>query len=539
MPGILGRVCLHPCEDVCRRGAINEPVAICALKRYATDGDQGLWNRHSRIKQDSGKRIAVIGSGPAGLTAAFYLRKQGHAVVIFESRDKAGGMLRYGIPGYRLPIDDLDKEVDEIFDLGIDFRPNNELGKDFTIEQLKGDGFDAVFLAVGAPLSSRISIEGSELEGVLWGVDFLKQIAEGEDVSLKEKVMVIGGGNVAIDVSRTALRIGAKDVTILYRRSLEEMPALKEEIDHATAEGVKIEKLTAPVSFKKNCQGREMGIRCIKMKLDTPDESGRPSPVPIEGSEFEIGCDQVILAIGQNTDLSFLPDAGLIKSNNGLIVVNQGSLETDMEKVYAGGDVITGPATVVNAIAAGRKAASHIDSALGGSGDIEEVLFEKEIPSPYLGKDEGFASSPREMVPELQIEERCLKFQEVSLGYPDDQAVKEAKRCLQCDLRLLMGSNPSPPEKILSLKEENITQAPETEGVFQLYDEDHNVIAIKGTSNLRATLLEELEDNTKAAWFDFEEDKMYSMRESELIQRYLQEHGKMPGGGDSDLDDLF
>jgi hypothetical protein len=225
--------------------------------------------------------------------------------------------------------------------------------------------------------------------------------------------------------------------------------------------------------------------------------------------------------------------------DRGLIVVDEDTLETGMKGVYAGGDVAAGPGAIIHNIAAGRKAASSIDEALGGTGDIEEVLFERDAPDQHIGRDKGFTSWPREEMPELELKARHQGFQEVALGYDDELAIKEARRCLQCDLRLYLESNPPPPEKLLGFNEENMSQVPEDEGVFQLYAEDRKLIIIKGTGTLRQSLLEALEDYENAAWFDFEEDKMYSQRESELIQQYLQEHGEMPGGGDSDLDDLF
>jgi len=275
-------------------------------------------------------------------------------------------------------------------------------------------------------------------------------------------------------------------------------------------------------------------LRCTRVF----DEKGKFSPL-FDDIKETIAGDQVVMAIGQASDLSFLEGDKRISVDGGLIVVDQDTLETGMEGVYAGGDVAAVSGAIIHAIAAGRKAASSIDKALGGTGDIDEVLFKTGAPSRHLGRDEGFALWPREKVPEIDLESRQEEFQEVSLGFADDQALQEARRCLQCDLRLYMGSNPSPPEKILAFNQENIAQVPEAEGVYQLYDEEKNVLAIKGSPDLRKSLLEDLEEGSAAAWFDFEEDKMYSQRESKLIQRYLQEHGEMPGGGDSDLNDLF
>jgi hypothetical protein len=245
------------------------------------------------------------------------------------------------------------------------------------------------------------------------------------------------------------------------------------------------------------------------------------------------------MAVGQATDSSFLNDNSQIKAENGLIVVNEDTLETGSPGVYAGGDMAKASAAVIHAIAAGRRAAGSIDRALGGTGDIDEVLFPRGNPDPYLGRDEGFAFYAREAVPELDVATRIKSFQEIATGYSAEQAVKEAKRCLQCDLRLQIGRNPAPPQVWQPFDEDHVNAVPETEGVFQLLDADHKVLVIKGTANLAQDLLLALDENDKAALFEFEEDKMYSQRESELIQKYLQEHGGMPGGGADDLDDLF
>ncbi len=535
-PGILGRVCRYPCEDVCRRGEVNNPISICVLKRYAADGEEGLWKKNSTIGEDTGKKVAIVGAGPAGLTAAFYLRKQGHTVTLFEARKEAGGMMRYGIPQYRLPLDILDREINDILDTGIELRTGETLGKDFNLNRLKSVGFDAIFLGLGAQLSRRIPIDGADLSDVLWGVDFLAQVAEGEDIRLKERVIVIGGGNVAVDVALTALRCGAKDVTMACLERRDEMPAHEWEIEGALAEGVRLMPSWGPhkiLSEDGHIKGLEL-VRCVEVF----DEKGNFCPL-FDNSKETIAGDQVIMAIGQASDLSFLEDDSRISVDKGLIVVDQETLETEMGGVYAGGDVAAMPGAIIHAIAAGRKAASSIDKALGGTGDIDEVLFERVAPSQHLGRDEGFALWPREKASEIDLESRKEGFQEVSLGLADDQALQEARRCLQCDLRLYLNCNPAPPEKILAFNEEYISQVPDTEGVYQLYDEKKNTLAIKGTPDLRKGLLEDLEEGSAAAWFDFEEDKMYSQRESELIQQYLQEHGKMPGGGDSDLDDLF
>jgi hypothetical protein len=268
------------------------------------------------------------------------------------------------------------------------------------------------------------------------------------------------------------------------------------------------------------------------------DDSGNFCPEFSEKKEC-ILVDQVIMAVGQAVDLAFIEETGEIKIGKGLIVVNQESLETGMSGVYAGGDAVNSPGAIIHAIAAGRLAAESIDRALGGSGVIDEALFPRANPDPHIGRDDGFAGWPREIVPELDTKVRVRNFDEIVTGFNAEQAVKEAKRCLQCDLRLLIGCNPAPPAHWLPFDKEHVNQVPETEGVFQLLDGDHQILSIKGTANLRQDLLETLEEYETATFFEFEEDKMFTRRESELIQKYLQEHGEMPGSGGGDLDDLF
>jgi NADPH-dependent glutamate synthase beta subunit-like oxidoreductase len=537
-PGILGRACLHPCEEACRRGEVNEPISICALKRYAADGAN---NRPAQIAEDTGNKIAVVGSGPAGLTTAFYLRKKGHAVTLFEAKDQAGGMMRYGIPAYRLPASVVESEIEHVLNLGIDFRPNQTLGKDFTIQDLKDNGYDAIFLGIGASLSKRIVIDGSDspdgpLTDILWGVEFLEAVARGKSIQLKDRVIVVGGGNVAVDVALTAKRCGAETVTMVCLECEEEMPAHDWEIEGAVAEGVYILPSWGPHRILSE-DGRIRGMELVQCTC-VFDEEGNFCP-EFGDSKNTIDGDQIIMAVGQATDLSFLETNSPISIENGRIGVDSETLQTAAKKVYAGGDVTTPSGALVHAIAAGRKAAASIDKALGGTGDIEEILLQRETSNPHLGRDENFATWPRETVPEIKMEARHKSFEEVLLGFTAEQARKEARRCLQCDLRLQMRCNPSPPLRWLAFDSETIQQLPETESVFTLRDGNKQVLAIRGTDNLRVSLLQELEDNEKAVWFEYEEDKMYTQRESELIQKYLQEFGEMPGGGDSDLDDLF
>ena len=536
LPGVLGRVCIHPCEQACRRGEVNQPISICALKRYAADHENGFWKRKGKVAPDSGKKAAVVGAGPAGLTAAFYLRKQGHAVSLFDSNSQAGGMLRYGIPEYRLPRTLLDSEIKEIMELGIDFKPNRCLGRDFSLDSLINDGFDAVFLGIGARLSRRIPLEGCSLPDVLWGVEFLRQVAEGEKIRLGDSVVVVGGGNLAVDVALTALRCGATQVKMACLEGMEDMPANPWEIERARAEGVQILPSRGPDKIVSQ-DGRVTGVD-LKECTCVVDKQGNFCPEFSDKKEC-IAVDQVILAVGQATDLSFLGDNSPIKTAKGLIIVNENTLETGMQGVYAGGDIARASGAVIHAVAAGRRAAESIDRALGGTGNIDEVLFARGNPDPYLGRDEGFAFQSRVEMPELDNATRIKGFEEVAAGFSPAQAVQEAGRCLQCDLRLQMRCNPAPRPAWLPFDAAHITEVTETEGVFKLLDADHHVLTIKGAANLQQALWLAREENDNAAWFEFEEDKMYSKRETELIQKYLQAHGEMPGGGADDLDDLF
>jgi formate dehydrogenase beta subunit len=530
LPGILGRVCDRPCEDACRRGHINAPVAICALKRFAADAGRTAL---PPVSADTGNRIAVVGSGPAGLTAAFHLRRKGHSVTLFDCRPQPGGMLRYGIPSFRLPRSVLDQEIQAILDMGVEFIPNQMLGRDVDIDDLKRKGFDAVFLALGAQANEPIPIEGCDLPDVLRGVDFLRQVVDGSPVRLKENVVVIGGGNVAVDAALTALRCGATNVTITCLEPEADMPASPSAMAIAFAEGVNLLSCRGPEKILSD-NGRIIGLDLVEC-ISVVDKTGNFRPSFNEHNKTCLMVDQIILAAGQTPDLTFMKKGSGIETDGRFIVVDRQTLQTGAANVWAGGDVIGLPGSVVHAVAAGRKAAASIDLALGGDGRIDNVLFKRRAASPFIGRDEGFARQPRIEPPQTDIHIRKRGFDEITLGYSIATALQEAKRCLQCDLRPAMGSNPHPPAGRLTFTRKNIETVPETEGVFQLLAEDCKVMAIKGTPNLRRDLLQLLDDSTQAALFEFMEDKLYSKRENELIQQYLQEHGEIPGEYDEDL----
>jgi len=442
-PGVLGRVCIHPCEQACRHSQLNDPICIKFLKRFAADHDNGLWKQNSKVAPPTGKRVAVVGSGPAGLTAAYYLAKLGHSATVFEALPQAGGMMRVGIPDYRLPREILDAEIKEFEEAGVEIETNTRIE---SLDSLFKQGYSAIFLGLGAHRGTRMRVDGEESPGVIDGVTFLRQVNLGEEVKIGKRIAIIGGGNAAIDCSRTSLRLGAEKVTIVYRRTRAEMPAAAEEIEEALHEGAEIIFLAAPnrISVKDG----HIELECLQMKLGEPDASGRRRPVPIEGSEFTTEFDNVIASIGQATEVPTQFEIDLSRGN--VIKVNSQTLATNRQGVFAGGDVVTGPASVIGAIAQGRQAASSMDKYLGGSGVIDESLASLEEPDSWLGSDAGFADRCQPAMPCLDIKKRLANFAEVELGYDKTTAIEEAKRCLRCDLRLRLSSPMLPPVKVKS-----------------------------------------------------------------------------------------
>ncbi len=516
LPGVLGYVCFHPCEDSCRRGEIDEPVAICAAKRFAADHANP--DRIPLLKMSpSGKHVAIIGSGPAGLAAAYFLTLTGHQVTVFDKDNQPGGMLRYGIPDYRLPSEILERDLNALCELGVTFSLNYRLRDTVAVRQMLRGDYDAVLLAVGTGRSKKLPLDRSDLPGVYLGLHFLREAKQGMAPRLDGTVLVIGGGNVAIDAAMTARRLGAEKVHLLCLESRETMPAHEREMKQAEEEGITIHPSWGPAEFLAS-DGRVQGLR-TKRCTRVFDEEGRFAPEFDETTAQELDADYVIVSIGQEVEDQFA---------------------TDQEGIFAAGDVVTGPSSVIDALAQGREAAIAIDQYLGGTGIYDAAPNIQDIDFPELSSTVDTFRSSRHYGSVAPVEERISGFGVIESTLTKDAAKSEAGRCLQCHLRQLITPVTLPPAKWKPLTEEQIAAVPATEGVFQLLDADKNVLRISGTQNLHESLLEVFQDSGNAEYFMFDEDPMYTKRESELIQQYLQEHGELPGGGgDDDLDDLF
>ncbi len=464
-PAICGRICHHPCERKCRRGELDESVSIRVLKRFAADWYFDCVEAVPEPFPITRKeKVAVVGAGPSGLTCAYFLRKLGYTATVFEALPVGGGMMGVGIPDFRLPKEIIEREIGYIQACGVEICYSSPINVNRTLEDLRKEGYDAVFLAAGANMSHKMGIPGEidGLEGLFYGLGFLRDIKVGKPIRMGQRVAVIGGGNTAIDSARSSLRLGAGEVVVYYRRTREEMPVSDHEYKEALDEGVRFQFLTSPTRIVSE-NWNVTGMECIRMRLGEPDATGRRRPVPIEGSEFFVPADAVIPAVGQAPDLSFLPaDMKLELARWGALKVNANTLSTNIPWIFAGGDFVTGPSTVVQAIAAGRRGAIAIDKYLRNDPTrVEipderlhvvyrirrgeritilssvEVRDEKSEAAARLARkesDEAVETLPRSAVPAISVEKRLKGFGEIEIGFSEEQARIEARRCLRCDL---------------------------------------------------------------------------------------------------------
>jgi formate dehydrogenase (NADP+) beta subunit len=441
LPGTVGRVCVRPCEFNCRRGLLDEPISIKFLKRFAADYElEHGWDPPFSPVPVKKERVAIVGAGPAGLACAYYLGQRGYRSTIFESLPEPGGMAAVGIPDYRLPREILRREADLVEKLGAEIRYNVHVGRDITLEDLAAQKYGAVFLASGAHGSSKIGCEGEDqgYQGLLHGVVFLREIALGRKPIEGRKMVVIGGGNVAIDCVRTALRIGFEDVNLVYRRTEVEMPADKVEIHDAKEEKIQFHFLTQPIRVLAE-NGKVVGLECIRMELGEPDKSGRRRPVPVDGSNFTIDADAVVPAIGQFCVFDYVtPESGIALTRWSTLIVEKGTLRAEAQPVFGGGDCVSGPLTLIAAIADGKRAARFIVQYLetGGcvAGDRDHMenlvydlgVFDKKEKMVVTG------GQSRVQLKMMDPETRVHSFDEVEEGYGIPEAMKEASRCLRC-----------------------------------------------------------------------------------------------------------
>lgn len=432
---VCARVCFHTCEEKCRRATLDDSVSIRGIKRFMVDQEviiQIPEVHHN--EQNAGRKIAIIGGGPAGLSCAYFLARLGYRPTVFEAEPRPGGMLVQTIPAYRLPRETLAREIRMIEQLGVTIETGKQLGKDFTLQELRDKKYDAIFIGIGAPGSYGLGVPGEDAEDVVMAVPFLKQYNIRGSVPIGKKVIVVGGGNAAIDAARTALRLGAKSVTVLYRRSQEEMPAYAEEIREALYEGVVLMQLTHPMEILKTADNKISGVKCMTMKLGDYDRSGRRRPTADGADQFTLEADQVIVAIGQTLNggrLFDLKDAALQMTANGFIHADSVTGQTSVPGIFAGGDAATGPWSVVAAIGAGEIAAVGIDQYL--TGENHAFWREEKVVDTDFDPDVDPVPYPREPVRSISVEKRKYNFDEVELSWNENVAQRQAKRCLRCD----------------------------------------------------------------------------------------------------------
>ncbi len=540
-PGILGRACYAPCESDCRRGNLDDPLSIRSLKRIAAEHDDGRWRALQRREKPTGRRVAVIGAGPAGLTAAFYLAKKGHDLTVFEAQSKAGGMARYGIPAYRLPREIIENEVAEVAALGVSFRFNEWVADPM---RLLAQGFEAVFIATGAQKGLRPDVEGAGLPGVVDGIDFLRDVAEGRMVTLSGSVTVVGGGDVACDAARSALRLTDDEVALIYRRSQEEMSAQAGELEDLLLEGGRASFQHQPQHIRLDENGT-IEVIWKKTRKSRPDALGRRHLETVPESESKSPTSLLIMATGQQGQ----PLSGVELDDRGRILVGPDGKLNGKKGLFAGGDIVTGPSSLIEAVAQGRQAASTMDIYLGGDGDIEETLLDAEEgdrqTAPWFGREEGFNQRRLVLPPRrAPVSGQRPGWEEIESVYPAKAAMAEGQRCLKCNtIHEIRGNGPFlPPESWRRFEARQVHATPTESGVYFLLDASKQIIDIKGVPHLQQALVDLLtrDEGAKIYFFDIEIAHFYSQRESELLQAFSEQHGRLPPGiGNEGLDDLF
>ncbi|MFP4081564.1 MAG: FAD-dependent oxidoreductase [Candidatus Aminicenantes bacterium] len=533
----LGYICHHPCEEECRRGRLNQAVAICDIKRFALE--RGEASTPPQRKDSTGKKVAVVGSGPAGLVASYFLSRMGHSVRVYEAQPEPGGMLRWAVPEFRLPRSVIQAEIEEIEAAGVEILTQTPVDGNNLFKEFDQGRWDALFLAAGAQHSKRIEVEGLAGEGIHWGLEFLKETKQGKRKKLEGRVVVVGGGNVALDVAMSALRLGASRVELACLEKREDMPAFAWEIQEAEEEGVIIHPGWGPEKFHND------GSRLHKVQFhrctSVFDAKGNFDPRFDPSEKKSLEAETVILAVGQQVDLSFLPsELEIHTTQERTVEVHPQTFQTNLPGIFAGGEVASGPASAVEAMASGRKAASAIDRFLGGEGLKDDPYESRRVKreSLWIGQQENFYAREKVSMTTLSLARRLRSFELIQKGYGEAEARREADRCLRCDLRFQFSPVIIPPEKWIEFTEERVGQVPESEGVFQLLDGEKNIIYIAGTANLKQTLRDQLASNPKARYFFYQQDPMYTKKESELIQQFLQKHGHLPPGNE-EVDDLF
>jgi len=431
-PAILGRICVHPCEEKCRRGLlIDLPISICSLKRAAADY-RDFSSRNKTVSRKRDKKVAVIGAGPSGLSAANDLARMGYAVTIYETFPIPGGMLNVGIPPYRLPREIVKEAIEEVKRLGVEIVTETPIGKELNLEGLRSE-YDAVYIAAGAHKAEKLGIPGEELQGVIHGVTFMRMVNFKEKIEVGQRVAVVGGGNTAMDTARSSLRLGAREVFILYRRTREEMPVDERELEQVEEEGIKVHYLTSPIGVLSRDGIRASGVRCIRNRPGDPEKDGRRRPIPIEGSEFDMDIDLLIPAVSQSPDISFLPgEIGFEISRWARLVVNPETFETNVQGIFAGGDFVTGPRDVIRVISDGRRAALSIHSYL--SGEKPQKRPAHFTPVSEIRIDPDLEKIPRQKIDTVPVQERRSLDTEVERGFSRETSVKEGIRCLQCHI---------------------------------------------------------------------------------------------------------